>query len=52
LIATFAAPSYVLIMFGSAGMLALPAPYAAVLVFYDLRPELAQRSFPELWRKQ
>lgn len=28
-----------------------PILYAALLVFYDVRPDLAQRIFPKLWRE-
>lgn len=52
LIATFIALSYVLLNFGRAGVWALPALYAAALIFYDARPDLARRVFPELWRRR
>lgn len=52
LIATFAFLCYVLITFGRWGLYALPILFAALLVFYDARPDLAQRIFPALWRKK
>ena len=52
LIATFAALCYVLIMFGRHGLYALPVIYAALLVFYDIRPDIGQRIFPKLWQEK
>jgi hypothetical protein len=52
LIATFAFLCYVLITFGRAGLYALPILYAALLVFYDTRPDIAQRIFPRLWQEK
>ena len=52
LIATFAGLCYVLITFGRWGMNALPIIYAALLVFYDARPDIARQLFPKLWREQ
>ena len=52
LIATFVGMCYVLITFGQSGLYALPVLYAGVLVFYDARPDVAERIFPELWRKR
>jgi len=52
LIATFAFLCYVLITFGRWGLYALPILYAALLVFYDARPDIAQRIFPKLWQKK
>jgi hypothetical protein len=52
LIATFAGLCYVLITFGRSGMYALPIVYAALLVFYDARPDIAERIFPKLWRQK
>jgi hypothetical protein len=51
LIATFVLLCYVLIMFGSWGLSALPVLYAAALMFYDVRPDIAQKIFPSLWQK-
>jgi hypothetical protein len=50
LIATFALLSFLLLNFGRAGFQALPVLYAALLVFYDARPDIAQRIFPAMWR--
>lgn len=50
LIATFALLCYVLIVFGRRGLYALPILYAVLLVFYDARPDIAQRIFPKLWQ--
>jgi hypothetical protein len=52
LIATFAGLCYVLLIFGRSGMYALPIIYAALLVFYDARPDIAERIFPKLWREK
>jgi hypothetical protein len=52
LIATFAALCYVLIVFGRHGLYALPVIYAALLVFYDIRPDIGQRIFPKLWQEK
>ena len=52
LIATFAVLCYLLITFGRRGLYALPILFAAALVFYDARPDLAQRIFPKLWQKK
>ena len=51
LIATFVLLCYLLIHFGRWGFYAFPIFYAALLVFYDARPDLAQRIFPKLWRE-
>jgi len=52
LIATFAGLCYVLITFGRSGLYALPILYAALLVFYDARPDVAHRIFPKLWQEK
>jgi hypothetical protein len=52
LIATFVGLCYLLINFGRWGLYALPLLYAAVLAFYDARPDLAQQIFPKLWREK
>jgi hypothetical protein len=51
LIGTFVFLCYVLIVFGSRGLFVLPVLYAAALMFYDVRPDLAQKIFPPLWQK-
>ena len=52
LIGTFAALSFTLVAFGGTGLRALPIAYAALLVFYDARPDIAQQIFPKLWRER
>jgi len=52
IIATYVALSYLLSNFGWRGFFILPILFAAVLVFYDMRPDLAQRIFPSLWREK
>jgi hypothetical protein len=52
LLATFTALCYALITFGETGLRALPAVYTGLLVFYDMRPDIAQRIFPKLWRER
>jgi hypothetical protein len=51
-IGTFAFLCYVLITFGHWGLNVLPVLYAGLLVFYDIRPDIAQRIFPKLWQKK
>jgi len=51
LIATYAALSYGLSIFGRRGFFIFPALYAALLVFYDVRPDIGQKIFPKLWRE-
>lgn len=50
IIATYVALCYFLSNFGQRGFFILPILFAALLVFYDARPDLAQRIFPTLWR--
>jgi hypothetical protein len=52
IIATYVALSYFLSNFGQRGFFVLPLVFAALLVFYDARPDLAQRIFPTLWRQK
>jgi hypothetical protein len=52
IIATYVALSYFLSNFGQSGFLILPILFAALLVFYDTRPDIAQRIFPSLWREK
>ena len=51
IIATYVALSYFLSNFGQRGFLILPILFAALLVFYDTRPDLGDRIFPSLWRE-
>jgi hypothetical protein len=50
IIATYVALSYLLSNFGQSGFIFFPILFAALLVFYDTRPDLAQRIFPAFWR--
>jgi hypothetical protein len=50
IIATYVALSYLLSNFGQSGFFIFPILFATLLVFYDTRPDLAQRIFPSLWR--
>ena len=50
LIATYAGLSYALGVFGRTGFTVLPILYAALLVLYDARPDLAHGILPDLWR--
>lgn len=52
IIATYVALSYFLSNFGQRCFFILPILFAALLVFYDARPDLAQRVFPKLWRER
>ena len=49
-IATYVALSYLLSNFGRSGLLVFPIFFAALLVVYDARPDVAQRIFPKLWQ--
>lgn len=52
LIATFVGLCYVLMSLpGDKVLNLLPALYSAMLAFYDARPDIGERIFPELWRK-
>ncbi len=50
LIATYVGLSYGLLVFGRVGAVVLPIAYAALLAFYDARPETARRILPAVWR--
>ena len=52
MIATFVLLCYLLLAFGRWGMYTLPILYAALLVFYDARPDIAQQIFPRLWQEK
>jgi hypothetical protein len=52
IIATYIALSYLLSHFGRSGFFIFPILFAALLVFYDTRPDLAQRIFPSMWREK
>ena len=51
IIAAYVALSYLLSNFGQVGFFIFPILFAALLVFYDARPDLAQRIFASLWRE-
>ena len=51
LIATYVFVCFVLLEFRGWGLTAFPLLYTALLVFSDARPDIAQRIFPELWRR-
>src|SRR2546423_14933145 len=50
IIATYVALCYLMTNFGQSGFFIFPVLFAAFLVFYDARPDLAQQIFPRLWR--
>jgi hypothetical protein len=50
MIASFVGLGYLLIHFGRILFYAIPPLYAAVLVFYDARPDLARSIFPDQWQ--
>jgi hypothetical protein len=52
IIATYVALSYLLSNFGERGFFIFPILFAALLVFYDTRPDIAQRIFPRLWARK
>jgi fatty acid desaturase len=49
IIATYVALVYLLGVFGPRSLYIFPALFAALLTFYDARPDLAQQIFPKLW---
>ena len=51
LIAVYVVLAYGLSVLGRHGLLIFPALYAALLVFFDARPDIGQRIFPDLWRE-
>ena len=51
IIATYVALSYLLSIAGGGAFFVFPILFAALLAFYDARPDLAQRIFPDLWRE-
>ncbi|MEO8459505.1 MAG: hypothetical protein ABI451_03160, partial [Dokdonella sp.] len=52
LIATYVAVCFLLIEFGGWGLYAFPPLYTAMLVFYDARPDIGERIFPQLWQRK
>jgi hypothetical protein len=51
LIAVYLLLCFLLIRFGGNVLYIFPALYAALLVFFDARPDIGQRIFPDLWPK-
>ena len=51
IIATYVALSYLLSFVGESAFFVFPILFAGLLAFYDTRPDLAQRIFPNLWQK-
>jgi hypothetical protein len=51
LIAVYVVLAYGLSVLGRHGFFIFPALYAALLVFFDARPDIGQRIFPDLWRE-
>jgi hypothetical protein len=41
-----------MIFLGRFGLFAFPAIYTALIIFYDLRPDMARRILPDLWNRQ
>jgi hypothetical protein len=52
LIATYVFLCFVLIEFGGWGLYAFPPLYTAMLIFYDVRPDIGRRIFPEFWQRK
>lgn len=52
LIATYVAVCVLLLEFGGWGLYAFPPLYTALLIFFDARPDIGQRIFPELWQRK
>lgn len=52
LVATFVFLSFLMTHFGSWGFYVLPMVYMAMLVFYDTRPDLGRKIFPEMWQEE
>lgn len=52
LIATYIVMCFVLIEFRGWGLYAFPPLYAALLIFYDTRPDIAKRILPRLWKRK
>jgi hypothetical protein len=50
LIGVYVGLAYGLSVIGRHGLFIFPALYAALLVFFDARPDIGQRIFPDLWR--
>ena len=51
LIGVYVGLAYGLSVIGGFGLFIFPVLYAALLVFFDARPDIGQGIFPNLWRK-
>lgn len=51
LIGVYVALAYGLSVLGGGALFILPVLYAALLVFFDARPDIGRRIFPDLWRE-
>ncbi len=51
LIGVYVALAYALSAFGGHALFLFPVLYAALLVFFDARPDIGRRIFPGLWRE-
>jgi hypothetical protein len=51
-IATFIFLCFAMTYFGGWGFYLLPVAYTALLIFYDTRPDIGRKLFPELWREE
>jgi hypothetical protein len=52
LIAAYVFVCFVLIEFGGWGLYAFPPLYTLMLIFFDARPDLGRRIFPQLWQRK
>ena len=52
LIGTFVFVSFAMTHLGAWGFNVLPIAYTALLVFYDTRPDLGRKIFPQLWQQE
>jgi hypothetical protein len=52
LIGVYVGLAYGLSVIGRLGLFIFPMLYAALLVFFDARPDIGQRIFPDLWREK
>ena len=51
LVGVYVVLAYGLSVVGRFGLFIFPVLYAALLVFFDARPDIGQRIFPDLWRE-
>jgi len=52
LIGVYVALAYGLSVLSSRALFIFPVLYAAVLVFFDARPDIGREIFPALWREE